>query len=93
MFPTLRHTEASGYGDSVSEFYLGYLREQVGITDPTKASEAVNLLRKHVGGPLQGAIGGRDTTISDKGDGRLELSFVAEAARADAASAGDPDRS
>ena len=60
---------------------------RVRIADPAKASEAVSLLRKHVGGPLQGAIGGRDTTISDKGDGRLELSFVAEAARADAAKA------
>jgi len=36
VFPTLRHTEASGYGDSVSEFYMTYLREKVGITDPTK---------------------------------------------------------
>ena len=36
VFPTLRHTQASGYGDSVSEFYLGYLREKVGITDPLK---------------------------------------------------------
>lgn len=36
VFPTLRHTEASGYGDSVSEFYMKYLREKVGITDPLK---------------------------------------------------------
>lgn len=36
VFPTLRYTEASGYGDSVSEFFLGYLRDKVGITDSTK---------------------------------------------------------
>lgn len=36
VFPTLRYTEASGYGDSVSEFFLGYLREKVLITDSTR---------------------------------------------------------
>lgn len=36
VFPTLRHTEASGYGDSVSEFFLGYLREKVQITDSSR---------------------------------------------------------
>ena len=36
VFPTLRYTEASGFGDSVSEFYMTYLREQVKITDPLK---------------------------------------------------------
>ena len=36
VFPTLRHTEASGYGDSVSEFFLGYLRDKVKITDSSR---------------------------------------------------------
>jgi integrase len=36
VFPTLLYTEASGYGDSVSEFFLGYLRDKVNITDRTK---------------------------------------------------------
>jgi preprotein translocase subunit SecD len=60
---------------------------RVRVTDPTKVDQAVSLLRRSVGGPLQGAIGGRDTTISNRGDGRLELSFVAEAAKADASKA------
>uniref|UniRef100_B0T1P6 Protein translocase subunit SecD n=1 Tax=Caulobacter sp. (strain K31) TaxID=366602 RepID=B0T1P6_CAUSK len=62
---------------------------RVRITDPGKVDQAVSLLRKSVGGPLQGAIGGRDTRIDNKGDGRLELSFVPEAAKADAAKAVD----
>lgn len=36
VFPTLRYTEASGYGDSASEFFLGYLREKALITDSTR---------------------------------------------------------
>ena len=36
VFPTLLYTKAAGYGDSVSEFFSGYLREKVGITAPTK---------------------------------------------------------
>jgi preprotein translocase subunit SecD len=60
---------------------------RVRITNPGKVDQAVSLLRRSVGGPLAGAIGGRDTNISNKGDGRLELSFVPEAAKADAAKA------
>ena len=62
---------------------------RVRVTDPGKVDQAVSLLRKSVGGPLQGAIGGRDTRIDNKGDGRIELSFVPEAAKADAAKAVD----
>ena len=36
VFPTLRYTEASGFGDSVSEFFLAYLRDKVRITESTK---------------------------------------------------------
>jgi preprotein translocase subunit SecD len=62
---------------------------RVRITDTSKVDQAVSLLRKSVGGPLQGAIGGRDTRIDNKGGGQLELSFVPEAAKADAAKAVD----
>ena len=62
---------------------------RVRITDPSKVDAGVSLLRRSIGGPLAGAIGGRDTTVANKGDGRLELSFVPEAARADAAKAVD----
>ncbi|CAN5461339.1 protein translocase subunit SecD [soil metagenome] len=71
---------------------FGELGEQGGVvrvrvTDPSKVDTAVSLLRRSIGGPLAGAIGGRDTTVSNKGDGRLELTFVPEAAKADAAKA------
>jgi preprotein translocase subunit SecD len=62
---------------------------RVRITDPGKVDMALSLLRRSIGGPLAGAIGGRDTTVSNKGDGRLELTFVPEAAKADAAKAVD----
>src|SRR6478752_3035818 len=62
---------------------------RVRITDPGKVDQAVSLLRRQIGGPLAGAIGGRDTTVTNKGDGQLELSFVPEAAKADAAKAVD----
>ncbi|SFJ80334.1 protein translocase subunit SecD [Caulobacter sp. UNC279MFTsu5.1] len=62
---------------------------RVRITDPAKVDQAVSLLRRSIGGPLAGAIGGRDTSISNRGDGRLELSFVPEAAKADAVKAVD----
>ena len=62
---------------------------RVRVTDPSKVDMALSLLRRSVGGPLQGTISGRDVTVNNKGDGRLELSFVAEAARADAAKAVD----
>lgn len=62
---------------------------RVRITDPGKVDQAVSLLRRSIGGPLAGAIGGRDTAVANKGDGRLELSFVPEAAKADAVKAVD----
>ena len=36
VFPTLRYTAAAGYGDTVSDTFARYLRNQVGITDPAK---------------------------------------------------------
>ena len=36
VFPSLRWTEAAGYGDTVSDLFAGYLRKKVGITDPLK---------------------------------------------------------
>ncbi len=61
----------------------------VRIGDATRYEAALNLLRKNLGAPLAGVIGGKDVTISGKGDNRIEVSFVPEAARADAAKAVD----
>jgi len=61
----------------------------VRIGDATRYDAALNLLRKNLGAPLAGVIGGKDVTISGKGDNRIEVSFVPEAARADAAKAVD----
>lgn len=36
VFPTLRYTESSGYGDTVSDYFSGYLREIVGIKSRQK---------------------------------------------------------
>ncbi|HYW57459.1 MAG TPA: site-specific integrase [Polaromonas sp.] len=36
VFPSLRWTEAAGYGDTVSDSFSGYLRDKVKITDPLK---------------------------------------------------------
>ena len=36
VFPSLRYTEAAGYGDGVSDMFSPYLRKKVGITDPNK---------------------------------------------------------
>lgn len=36
VFPTLRYTDAGGFGDTVSDTFARYLRNQVGITDPAK---------------------------------------------------------
>ncbi|WP_165188091.1 protein translocase subunit SecD [Caulobacter soli] len=60
---------------------------RVRITDPSKVDQAVSQLRRTIGGPLAGTISGRDTTINNKGGGQLELSFVPEAAKADAVKA------
>jgi preprotein translocase subunit SecD len=62
---------------------------RVRIADASKVDQALAVLRKSIGAPLQGAIGGRDVAISKKDDQRLELAFVAEAAKADAAKAVD----
>ena len=47
VFPTLRYTEAAGYGDSVSEFFLGYLREKVLITDSTRVFHSFRYYFSH----------------------------------------------
>lgn len=61
----------------------------VRIGDPSRYNDALNLLRQNIGAPLAGVIGGKDTAISGKGDNRIEIRFVPEAARADAAKAVD----
>ena len=59
----------------------------VRIGDPSRYNDAVNLLRKNIGAPLAGVIGGKDVAVNGKGDNRIELGFVPEAAKADAAKA------
>jgi preprotein translocase subunit SecD len=61
----------------------------VRIGDPTRYNDAVNLLRKNLGAPLAGVIGGKDVSVSGKSDNRIEVSFVPEAIRADAVKAVD----
>ncbi|HWT51681.1 MAG TPA: protein translocase subunit SecD [Caulobacter sp.] len=61
----------------------------VRIGDPSRYDDAVNLLRKNLGAPLAGVIGGKDVAVNGKGDNRIEIHFVPEAARADAAKAVD----
>jgi preprotein translocase subunit SecD len=61
----------------------------VRIGDPTRYNDALNLLRKNLGAPLAGVIGGKDVAISGKGDNRIEVTFVPEAIRADAVKAVD----
>lgn len=36
VFPSLRWTEAAGYGDTVSDLFRPYLRKKIGITNPLK---------------------------------------------------------
>lgn len=71
---------------------FGELREAGGvisvrIADAGKVNDAANLLRQSVGAPLVGAVGGRDISVATRDNQRLEISFVAEAAKADAAMA------
>jgi len=71
---------------------FGDLREvggviSVRITDAARVNDAAGLLRQSVGSPLVGAVGGRDVSEATREDQRLEISFVAEAAKADAAMA------
>jgi preprotein translocase subunit SecD len=55
----------------------------VRITDPAQQNQALNLLRKSLGGELAGAPGGRDVNVSADG-GRLRIAFAAQAFDADA---------
>ncbi|WP_454715206.1 protein translocase subunit SecD [Caulobacter segnis] len=61
----------------------------VRIGDAARYNDAMNVLRKNIGAPLAGVIGGKDVAISGKGDQRIELQYVPEAIRADAAKAVD----
>ncbi|MET3664513.1 protein translocase subunit SecD [Caulobacter sp. 1776] len=61
----------------------------VRIGDAARYNDALNLLRKNLGAPLAGVIGGKDVTVSGKDDNRIEIRFVPEAAKADAAKAVD----
>ncbi len=61
----------------------------VRIGDAARYDDAVSLLRRNLGSPLAGAIGGKDVTVNGRGDNRIEVRFVPEAARADAAKAVD----
>jgi preprotein translocase subunit SecD len=71
---------------------FGELREAGGvisvrIADAAKVNDAASLLRRSVGSPLVGAVGGRDISVATRDNQVLEISFVAEAAKADAAMA------
>jgi preprotein translocase subunit SecD len=59
----------------------------VRIADAGKVNDAAALLRRTLGSPLVGAIGGRDVSIATRDNQRIEITFVAEAAKADAAKA------
>jgi SecD/SecF fusion protein len=61
----------------------------VRITDPGQLNKAQNVLRNNVGGPLAGAPGGRDVTVSTAPDQRIVIAFVPEALDADASRAVD----
>jgi preprotein translocase subunit SecD len=59
----------------------------VRIADAGKVDAAAALLRRSVGGPLAGSVSGRDVSVATRDNQRLEITFVPEAARADAAMA------
>lgn len=59
----------------------------VRIGDAARYNDALNLLRKNLGAPLAGVIGGKDVSVSGKGDNRIEVRFVPEAAKADSVKA------
>ena len=61
----------------------------VRIGDAARYNDAMNVLRKNIGAPLAGVIGGKDVAVNGKGDQRIELEYVPEAIRADAAKAVD----
>lgn len=61
----------------------------VRIGDAARYNDALNLLRTNLGAPLAGVIGGKDVSVSGKGDNRIEVRFVPEAIKADAVKAVD----
>jgi preprotein translocase subunit SecD len=61
----------------------------VRITDPAQQGAALNLLRKSVGAPLAGVVGGREVTVGSADDQRVRIAFVPEALNAQAGKAVD----
>ena len=61
----------------------------VRIADAGKVNTATQMLRRNLGAPLAGALGGKDVSVSTKADQRIEISFVPEAAKNDASKAVD----
>ena len=61
----------------------------VRVTDPAKVALAADTLRKKVGSPLAGTIGGTDVVVNTKPDQHVEISFAPAAQAADAAKAVD----
>jgi preprotein translocase subunit SecD len=59
----------------------------VRINDPARVDDAANLLRRNVGTPLAGTIGGTDVVVSTRPDQRVEVAFAPQAEAADAAAA------
>jgi preprotein translocase subunit SecD len=56
-------------------------------TETTRVDAAVQVLRNNVGAPLAGVPGGRDVRVSSGDDGRITLTFVEEALKAQAGQA------
>jgi preprotein translocase subunit SecD len=59
----------------------------VRIGDAARYNDALAILRKNIGAPMAGVIGGRDVAIASRPDQRIEIRYVPEAIRADAAKA------
>ena len=78
-------------GDQIAFGELGEANGVVNvrIAEAGKVGNAVALLRRELGAPLAGALGGKDVMVSSKGDQRIEIAFVPEAAKADASKAVD----
>ena len=70
---------------------LGVVNGEVNvrITDPAQVEAAAKVLREEVGTPLDGAVGGRDATVSLLPDQRIRIAFVSAAMESQAAKAVD----
>ena len=60
---------------------------RVRVTDAARVSAAADLLRKNVGAPLAGVVGGTDVIVSTRADQHIEVAFAPQAQAADAAKA------